>query len=741
MEQESRENTSAETVPTAVSERTKETADEMTDNFEVDLESYVHVLLGMENNNNTDFVVGQNAYSATQELFHNEDDEEEDDEEDDDDDDDSGTDHFNTEKPGTQLQRAERLGGGQASLPDIFQTNHLLYYERFKAYQDYMLGDCKPSEVKAFTADYLEKVVEPCDWQALWSTDIFDVLVEVQDVEYKDLKARVSLVLPLQCEARGCGLNEEAMNALLEATEHKVALQKLQVVYEESGDFDQTALAIEHLRFFYQHIWRKWDEEDDDDDFDYFVRCVEPRLRLYYDILEDRVSAGLVAEYQSLLVRCSECFHQFSLLCSGLSSVSDSELDNVSMVEGLKLSEQLETLRRKLRIIENPLLRYVLGYRGNARQQCVQARGPRPSGIRVVHVVSASTTASQLQSLLNDRLLPLCSADDTEVQFHSDPVLAVGSCYQDDMVIVLPGHYSVTSSIFLPDSITVEGFGLPDEVVIEKKNKGDSFVESTGAVVKISNVKFIQHDAIEGILCVRQGNVKMENCVLQCETTGVIVRTSAQLTMNMCDLYGSKGAGVEIYPGSVCSLVGNGIHHCKDGILIKDFADELDVMPSITMENNVIHNNEGYGVILVKPRDGEEDQKDQAPQDKAGESLPGPADEEGGQTAEEKQEGSVAGPHVTAADEFTSVGGRLSPTSTTPTAGVQAELTEDGGGPDGDVAATSAKKWRLCRQLSRNKESSLGRAVEGPVDQQMFVSIQGNQFRRNGMGDFGTFFY
>ncbi|XP_042371649.1 SHC SH2 domain-binding protein 1 homolog A-like, partial [Plectropomus leopardus] len=107
----------------------------------------------------------------------------------------------------------------------------------------------------------------------------------------------------------------------------------------------------------------------------------------------------------------------------------------------------------------------------------------------------------------------------------------------------------------------------------------------------------------------------MENCVLQCETTGVIVRTSAHLTMNMCDLYGSKGAGVEIYPGSVCSLVGNGIHHCKDGILIKDFADELDGMPSITMENNVIHNNEGYGVILVKPNNGE---THEVPQDRSG---------------------------------------------------------------------------------------------------------------------------
>lgn len=44
-----------------------------------------------------------------------------------------------------------------------------------------VVGDCKPSEVKAFIADYLEKVVEPCDWRALWHTDVFDVLVEVSD--------------------------------------------------------------------------------------------------------------------------------------------------------------------------------------------------------------------------------------------------------------------------------------------------------------------------------------------------------------------------------------------------------------------------------------------------------------------------------------------------------------------------------------------------------------------------------
>lgn len=61
-------------------------------------------------------------------------------EDDDDDDDDSGTHYLNIDEgPCTHLRRAERPGNG--GLPDTFQTDHLLYYERFKAYQDYMLGN------------------------------------------------------------------------------------------------------------------------------------------------------------------------------------------------------------------------------------------------------------------------------------------------------------------------------------------------------------------------------------------------------------------------------------------------------------------------------------------------------------------------------------------------------------------------------------------------------------------------
>ncbi|MEQ2264861.1 hypothetical protein XENORESO_020983 [Xenotaenia resolanae] len=279
--------------------------------------------------------------------------------------------------------------------------------------------------------------------------------------------------------------------------------------------------------------------------------------------------------------------------------------------------------------------------------------------------------------------------------------------------------FSVVLCVNRSVGLCVPGFGFPDEVVIENQHKGDLFVESTGADVRVSNIKFIQHDAIEGILCVRQGTLNMENCVLQCETTGVIVRTSARLTMNMCDLYGSKGAGVEIYPGSVCSLVRNGIHHCKDGVLIKDFANELDGMPSITMENNVIHNNEDYGLILVKPGNGEELSQ---------------ACEREEDPAEDKQEA--------VSEPLSSTSSATKPDTQLSSNSAASQLESAGiNSTDGDMVSAAGKKWQFGRQLSRNKEVSCSRPVQDLMEHQIFVSVQGNQFKRNGQGDFGIFFY
>lgn len=56
-----------------------------------------------------------------------------------------------------------------------------------------------------------------------------------------------------------------------------------------------------------------------------------------------------------------------------------------------------------------------------------------------------------------------------------------------------------------------------------------------------------------------------------------------------------------------------------------------------------------------------------------------------------------------------------------------------------ELLATSVTKRRA--QRSRVQDVGAMRADENLLSQEMFVSIEGNQFRRNGMGSFGTFLY
>ncbi|XP_032013177.1 SHC SH2 domain-binding protein 1 isoform X4 [Hylobates moloch] len=556
-------------------------------------------------------------------------------------DEDSCSDCSYRDKPGSSLQSF--MPEGKTFFPEIFQTNQLLFYERFRAYQDYILADCKASEVQEFTAEFLEKVLEPSGWRAVWHTNVFKVLVEVTDVDFAALKAVVRLAEPYLCDSQVSTFTMECMKELLDLKEHRLPLQELWVVFNDSGVFDQTALAIEHVRFFYQNIWRSWDEEEEDE-YDYFVRCVEPRLRLY-----------------------------------------------------------------------------VFGYQKNSN---IQAKGVRPSGQKITHVVSSTMMAGLLRSLLTDRLCPEPGEEEREIQFHSDPLSAINACFEGDTVIVCPGHYVVHGTFSIADSIELEGYGLPDDIVIEKRGKGDTFVDCTGADIKISGIKFVQHDAVEGILIVHRGKTTLENCVLQCETTGVTVRTSAEFLMKNSDLYGAKGAGIEIYPGSRCTLSDNGIHHCKEGILIKDFLDEHYDIPKISMVNNIIHNNEGYGVVLVKPTifsDLQENAEDGTEENKV-------------LKIQTSGEPDVA-ERVDLEELIQCATGKMELYARTD----PSEQVEGNCEIVNELIAASTQKGQIKKK--RLSELGITQADDNLMSQEMFVGIVGNQFKWNGKGSFGTFLF
>ncbi|XP_021520530.1 SHC SH2 domain-binding protein 1 [Meriones unguiculatus] len=625
------------------------------------------------------------------------------------------SDHGNHVKPDTTEKTL--MPDGKKIFPQIIQTNELLFYERFRAYQDYILADCKASEVKEFTISFLEKVLEPSGWWAVWRTNVFEVMVEVTDVDFSALKAVVRLAEPCIYESKLSTFTLANVKELLDLMEFQLPLQELWVVSDDSREFHQMALAIEHVRFFYKHIWRSWDEEEEDE-YDYFVRCVEPRLRLYYDILENRVPSGLIVDYHNLLSQCEESYRRFLNLRSSLSNCnSDSEQENISMVEGLNLYSEIEQLKQKLKLIENPLLRYVFGYQKNSN---IQAKGTRQNGQKVTHVVSSTMKTGLLWSLFRDKFCEESCKEETEIQFHSDLLSAINACYEGDTVIICPGHYVVHGTCSIADSIELEGYGLPDDIVIEKRGKGDTFLDCMGMDIKISSIKFIQRDSIEGILIIHHGKTTLENCVLQCETTGVTVRTSAELFMKNSDVYGAKGAGIEIYPGSKCTLTDNGIHHCKEGILIKDFLDEHYDIPKISMINNIIHNNEGYGVVLVKPTifcDLQENVQDEA-----------------GDSTVQKTREPDATEGLDLEEMLHCVASKMELYTT-------ADFSEQAKGNCeiiNELLAISMQKGRMKKRLS---ELGIIQANDNIMSQEMFIEIMGNQFKWNGKGSFGTFLY
>lgn len=106
--------------------------------------------------------------------------------------------------------------------------------------------------------------------------------------------------------------------------------------------------------------------------------------------------------------------------------------------------------------------------------------------------------------------------------------------------------------------------------------------------------------------------------------------------------------------------------------------------------------------------------------------------------ATDKQQEGVTDPHSTTSSSSSSLSSDT-PTSSN-SAPVQTESAESSS-TDGDVASVTGRKWQLSRQLSRNKEASCSRPVQDLMEHQIFISVQENQFKRNGRGDFGTFFF
>ncbi|XP_028007946.2 testicular spindle-associated protein SHCBP1L [Eptesicus fuscus] len=477
--------------------------------------------------------------------------------------------------------------------------------EKVALFCDEVLQGCKAEDADEAMSNYLSEKLKLKDkWLGVWKTnpELFFLKYEEASIPFVGILVeatctprqsssscfRVTVSVAEPFSSNIANIPRNLVNEVLEELEHSVPLLEVYPVEGQDSDIHDIALALEVVRFFYDFLWRDWDDEERCDNY---TALIEERINLWCDI-QDGTIPGPIAQrfkktlekYKNKRVELIEYQNNIKEDPSAAEAVEcwKKYYEIVMLCELLKMWEDL-----RLRV-HGPFFPRILRRR----------KGKRDFGKTITHIVAKVMTTDMVKDL----------SSDTFLQQHDDLDLALDSCYSGDTVVIFPGEYQAVNLALLTDDIIIKGVGKREEIMITSEPSHDSFVVSKAANVKLMHLSLIQQGTVDGIVVVESGHMTLENCVLKCEGTGVCVLTGASLTIKDSEIIGAQGAGVELYPGSTAILERNEIHHCNNfrtndssKSILGGVNMKVLPAPKLKMTNNHIYNNNGYGVSILPP--------------------------------------------------------------------------------------------------------------------------------------------
>ncbi|XP_070253792.1 testicular spindle-associated protein SHCBP1L isoform X2 [Myotis yumanensis] len=439
--------------------------------------------------------------------------------------------------------------------------------EKVALFCDEVLRGCKAEDADETMSNYLSEKLKLKDkWLGVWKTnpELFFLKYEEASIPFVGILVeatctprqsssscfRVTVSVAEPFSSNIANIPRNLVNEVLEELEHSVPLLEVYPVEGQDSDIHDIALALEVVRFFYDFLWRDWDDEERCDNY---TALIEERINLWCDI-QDGTIPGPIAQrfkktlekYKNKRVELIEYQNNIKEDPSAAEAVEcwKKYYEIVMLCELLKMWEDL-----RLRV-HGPFFPRILRRR----------KGKRDFGKTITHIVAKVMTTDMVKDL----------SSDTFLQQHDDLDLALDSCYSGDTVVIFPGEYQAVNLALLTDDIIIKG-------------------------------------TVDGIVVVEAGHMTLENCVLKCEGTGVCVLTGASLTIKDSEIIGAQGAGVELYPGSTATLERNEIHHCNNfrtndssKSILGGVNMKVLPAPKLKMTNNHIYNN-GYGVSILPP--------------------------------------------------------------------------------------------------------------------------------------------
>lgn len=204
---------------------------------------------------------------------------------------------------------------------DIYTFNDKTLAERLDEYMNILSirGKIIPAKhIQAEWSSEVELVIEPANWQALWKLSRYTcgeknisyptiVLVEVLEVKYSTLHAEVKIMAVTD----NINLPEKYEVPLIEL--YPTINQK-----DNSLDIEGTAHCVDRLRFFYNHLWMPWDENEDEN-IDWVEQHLESRIRLFFYMNYGIIDKEICNIVKSLIFEAKEIKHKLPIILGELS--------------------------------------------------------------------------------------------------------------------------------------------------------------------------------------------------------------------------------------------------------------------------------------------------------------------------------------------------------------------------------------------------------------------------------------
>lgn len=452
-------------------------------------------------------------------------------------------------------------------------------------------------DIRAAWSRYLELVVQPVGWVAVWiptprtttsasasqnwKMKKHDVIVEVLDIMCTSLEAEVRIL------KRPSGV--ENIQEIIEVPVDELYPVKNGV--NDDLDLLNTAVCLDLVRFFFNNIWKPWD--DHSECLDWPGTYLSARIKLHFDLQEGAGNQSIAARLDTLAwqaeVTQTELYGLEEDL--GLDDDSDKSVDAGNVGKLLELHMRREEIRREAALLEDPVMREAAEVaKQRARKDARQGTGP---GLLIVWPGGSLDDLSELVAEAGRVATAAgsrCSGCD--VFCYPDLQHALDSSNRGDTILVSGKQsHQVRGLGSVGTGGSILGYGKnKDRVRIEPMFMSVETEEENEDLI-IKHVDFFIPGSQETGIVLCRGSLNMENVNIQGGMNALQIVGKSRATLIDCTISESD-RGVELKDGTSLALRDSRITKCQVGLLKHASAD-------VTLSSSTVSECCRYGMVFL----------------------------------------------------------------------------------------------------------------------------------------------